>query len=279
MKWGIWGKALGTGAILELIETSLEVGIHTFDLADIYGDHTTEADVGRALARVPHLRQQMVLVTKCGIRFPNPNRPEVRVKHYDVSKAHIIRSAEQSLRHLHTDWLDVLLIHRPSPLLDPEEVAAAFDELHRAGKVRYFGVSNFTPSQYELLARHVPLVTNQVEASVLHRAPFLDGTFDQAMMRGFRPMVWGPLGGGTLFERGNPVAVAVRDAATELMAKYDCTFDQLLLAWLLRHPAGLVPVLGTARAERIRQSVRALDIELNEEEWFMLWQAAGGEVP
>jgi len=151
MKWGVWGRRLSTQEILALIERSVELGATTFDHADIYGDYTTEAEFGRALGMKPGLRERMQLATKCGIELPGANRPQYRFKRYNTSRAHIVASAEASLRHLQTDRLDLLLIHRPSPLMDPDEIAEAFTHLRDAGKVLHFGVSNFSPSQFELV--------------------------------------------------------------------------------------------------------------------------------
>ncbi|HRF38091.1 MAG TPA: aldo/keto reductase, partial [Saprospiraceae bacterium] len=178
MKWGLWGRQMGTTQMLHLIEASVEAGATTFDHADIYGHYTTEAEFGAALKNRPELRSRIQLVTKCGICLPGPHR-QYGLKHYDTSAAHIRRSTEQSLRNLHTDYIDLLLIHRPDPLMHPQEVAETFEALRSEGKVLHFGVSNFSPAQLETLAAFTPVVTNQVQANAMHLAPFSDGTFDQ----------------------------------------------------------------------------------------------------
>ncbi|MEO1449140.1 MAG: aldo/keto reductase, partial [Bacteroidota bacterium] len=207
------------------------------------------------------------------------NRPQYTHKSYDTSREHIIRSVENSLQALHTDFLDLLLIHRPSPLMDPSEIADAFATLRQQGKVRYFGVSNFTPSQFDMLSTYTELVTNQIQASVLYRDPMLDGTLDHSLAMGYRPMAWSPLGSGRIFTDLEAEDVQrVRAVAAELAPKYgDAGLDQLLLAWLQRHPAGILPVLGTARPERVRDAVAAEQIELSRADWFKLWEAAAGE--
>ncbi|GAB4522493.1 MAG: aldo/keto reductase family oxidoreductase [Anaerolineae bacterium] len=276
MRLNDWG--LDAAGLLNWIEACLGMGVTTFDHADIYGGYTCEARFGEALALKPSLRAQMQLVTKCDIMLPTPNRPEITFHYYDTSKAHIIQSAEQSLRNLRTDYLDVLLIHRPDPLMDADEVAEALTELHTAGKVRHFGVSNFSPSQYQLLmARmNLPLVTNQVEFSLLHMNPLYDGTFDQMQKLRVPPMIWSPVGGGRLFSEETPLLATLR----EIGAAHHATPDQIALAWTMRPPVKAMPVLGTGKLERIQAAVEAEKIELSRLEWFKIWSAATGtEVP
>lgn len=278
MKWGAWGRRLTTQEMLTLMERSVELGATTFDHADIYGDYTTEEAFGRALGMKPGLRERMELVTKCGIELPGANRPQYRFKRYNTSKAYIVASAEASLRHLQTDRLDLLLIHRPSPLMDTDEIAEAFSHLRDAGKVLHFGVSNFSVSQFELVHSRFPLVTNQVQASAIRLEPFIDGVFDQCLRLGIAPMVWSPLGGGKLFsEPASEQSQNIRIAVEYLGPKYGgATAEQLLIAWLLHHPARLLPILGTARAERLEAIVPAFDIKLSSEDWFVIWRASTG---
>lgn len=279
MKWGVWGANLSTQNFNELINQCLEVGVTTFDHADIYGHNTTEGAFGKALKLQPALRQDMQIVTKCGIKLINENRPHHKIKSYDTSKKHILWSVENSLKELQTDYIDLLLIHRPSPLMNPNEIAEAFSELKAAGKVLHFGVSNFNTAQFEALNSCFPLVTNQIEASVLHLQPFLDGTLDQCLQHEISPMVWSPLGGGMVFsdvQQGQ--SSRVRAVANDLALKYEAEgLDQILLAFLLKHPSRILPVLGTSKIHRIQRAVAALQIELTREEWFELWQASMGE--
>lgn len=269
---------LSPSGIVELVEESLEAGVTTFDFADIYGGYTCEETFGDALSLSPSLRGGMQIVTKFGIVLPSPGNPG-GIKHYDTSREHISRSVESSLRKLRTGHIDLLLIHRPDPLMDIEEVGAAFEELRGSGKVLHFGVSNFTPAQYELLSERlpVPLVTNQVECSVLHLEPFEDGVIDSCVRHGIRPMAWSPLAGGELFTGKDDRSARVRGALERARAARGAkTIDMVALAWLLGHPAGIVPVLGTGRIERIRDAVEAARIELSREEWFGIWSASSG---
>ena len=280
-KWGVWGWKLNDQDTLTLVEKCLEQGVSTFDHADIYGHYTAEADFGKIFRLNPSLRDKMQLVTKCGIKLVTPNRPAHKIKSYDTSKAYILQCVDNSLRDLQTDYLDLLLIHRPSPLMDPDEIAAAFDQLKQAGKVQHFGVSNFTPSQFQLLASRTELVTNQIEASIIHLDPFLNGTLDQSLEKRVAPMAWSPLGSGKVFAKEPDEQVQrIRKVGNQLQEKYNASLDQILLAFLLKHPARILPVLGTARAERVAAATQALNIELTREEWFELWEASTGkEVP
>lgn len=258
-----------------LIQTSLDNGITTFDHADIYGDHGNEEIFGDILRSDPSLRNRMELVTKCGIKFPSSKRPSSRVKHYDTSKEHIVWSAENSLKMLGTDRIDLLLIHRPDPLLDPAEVAETFSLLKQSGKVLHFGVSNFTSTQFELLQRYLsfPLVTNQIEVSLSRTAPLWDGTLDTLMKHEVSPMAWSPLGGGSLVSGG-------KENVFQKASFYHATETQMALAWLLRHPSRIFPVIGTTKPERISESARAMDIRLDVQDWFeMLKIVEGKEVP
>jgi predicted oxidoreductase len=278
MNWGVWGHNLSPKEMLKLMNESIDLGITSFDHADIYGHYTTEETFGKALKMQPSLRGKMQLITKCGIKLTTPNRPNNKIKSYELGASYIVKSVEQSLRNLNTDYIDLLLIHRPSPLMNPFEIAEAFDLLRNMGKVRHFGVSNFTPSQFEMLNWHFPLVTNQVEASVLHTAPFFDGTFDQCLKHNVRPMVWSPLAGGKVFgDNLEQQPQMVQNVAARLAEEYDCELDQILLAFLLKHPTKIYPVVGTAKVERLQNAVEALDISLTTEEWFELLEAARDE--
>ncbi len=277
-KWGKWGWNLNDQQTLTLVKQCLEQNVTTFDHADIYGDYTTEANFGKIFKLQPALRDKVQLVTKCGIKLVSENRPQHKIKSYDTSKAHILESVDKSLKNLNTDYLDLLLIHRPSPLMNPSEIAEAFTALRATGKVLHFGVSNFSPAQYRMLSSRTELVTNQIEASILQLSPFLDGTLDQCVEKRMSPMAWSPLGSGKVFST-EPVeqVLRIRKVANELGEKYNAGLDQILLAFLLKHPARILPVLGTARAERIAAAVQALNIELTQEEWFELWQASQGK--
>lgn len=272
---GAWRWHTVSPEIVErLIRTSLDQGITTFDHADIYGDHSNEEIFGNVLKKEPALRKRMEIVTKCGIKFVSPKRPATWVKHYDTSKRHILWSAENSLKMLNTDHLDLLLIHRPDPMLDPHEVAAAFGQLKEQGKVLHFGVSNFTPSQFTMLQEYLPfpLVTNQIEISLSRIDPLFNGDLDLMLERHTSPMAWSPLGGGKL--------VADDRELFGKASKYNATYTQLSLAWLLKHPSVIFPVIGTTKPERIEEAAKAIDIDLDLQDWFeMLKWVMGKEMP
>jgi predicted oxidoreductase len=281
--WRLTTWGMTTSDLIRFIEESLELGITTFDHADIYGSYTCEEAFGAALEKAPQLRDSMQLVTKCGIKLISDNRPNHTIMHYDTSVAHIIASAENSLKVLNTDRIDLLLIHRHDPLMDPDDVAEAFSKLRSAGKVLHFGVSNFTPSQLDLLTSrvNVPIVTNQVEFSVMHVEPMFDGTIDMCQKNCISPMAWSSLGGGSLFSGDDERAVRLKNALSVVGASLgDKPIDQVALAWLLNHPAGIVPVLGTGKLERVRSAVESEALELSREQWFAILAASRGiDVP
>jgi len=273
---GAWRwHEVSSDVVERLIHTSLDEGITTFDHADIYGDHGNEEIFGNALRKNPSLRSRMELVTKCGIKFPSAKRPKSWTKHYDTSKEHIVRSAENSLKMLNSDHLDLLLIHRPDPLLNPVEVAEAFAQLRQQGKILHVGVSNFTSAQFEMLQKFLPfpLVTNQIEISLSTTAPLFDGTLDVLMKHEVSPMAWSPLGGGKLISNN-------RGSLFSKAAEYNATETHLSLAWLLKHPSRIFPVIGTTKPERIMESAMAININLDRQDWFeMLKQVRGFDVP
>ena len=265
---------------LHWIEQCLELGVTSFDHADIYGGYTVEGLFGEALALAPQLRERMQLVSKCGIQLVAPARPQHRLKAYDTSAGHIVASVEHSLRKLGTDRLDLLLIHRPDPLMDADEVARAFEDLRRAGKVLHFGVSNFTPAQFALLASRTPLVTNQVEWSPLQMSALHDGTLDQAQQLRCRPMLWSPLAGGRLFSGQDADTARVRDCLEAVAARWHCPVATVVYAWLLRHPSQPLPIVGSSRIDALREAVQALERPMDRPTWHEIWSAAAGrEVP
>lgn len=277
MTWGSWGKSLSTESMQALMENCLASGITTFDHADIYGGYTTEEDFGKAFAASSIPRETVQFITKCGIQYPSERRP-LSIKHYDYSKEHIIWSVEQSLKNLQTDYIDLLLLHRPSPLMQPEEIAEAINQLRAQGKVKAFGVSNFTSSQTALLQKSIHIEANQIEFSLSSHEAMQDGTLDFMQLHAIQPMAWSPL--GSVFKEDNPQTQRIREAITPLTEKYGASMDQLVLAWLLQHPANISPVIGTTNPDRIKGAVEAQDIQLELEDWFKLWVAArGSKVP
>lgn len=258
------------------IEACLALGITSFDHADIYGGYTVEALFGEALAAAPGLRDRMQLVSKCGIKLVSPQRPGHAIKSYDTSRAHVVSSVEQSLRALRTDRLDLLLIHRPDLLTDPDELADTFRRLRTEGKVLHFGVSNHTPSQLAMLHRRLPLVTNQIELSPLQMGALGDGTLDQCTDLGLRPMIWSPLGGGRLFTSDDAQARRVREVLQALATQHGVSVATVAYAWILRHPSRPLPIAGSSRVEAMREAVAALDLRLPAEDWYRVWQASMG---
>lgn len=274
MEWNFSSQQLAS-----FIESHLDLGVTTVDHADIYGGYQCEAAFGEALKLAPHLRARMEIVTKCGIA--TTAKPEHVIGHYITDRDHIIRSAEQSLTNLATDYLDLLLIHRPDPLMDADEIAEAFLHLHQSGKVRHFGVSNFTPMQFALLQSRLPftLATNQVEISPVHQPLLLDGTLDQLQQLRIRPMAWSCLGGGRLFNdlSFQPLRDELTQIAQELGAD---NIEQVVYAWVLRLPSQPLPIIGSGKIERVRSALGALNLQLTRQQWFRIRKAAlGYDVP
>lgn len=272
--------------LTELVIQSLNIGITSFDHADIYGEYECEALFGNILKENPSLRKKMQIVTKCGIKlissgYPSLREkfPEIRVKHYDTSKEHIIASAENSLKNLNTDYIDLLLIHRPDPFMNADETAAAFYELKKSGKVLHFGVSNFLPYHFSLLQSRLdfPLVTNQIEASVLCTEHFDNGNVDYLQEKRTVPMAWSPFAGGRLFSENSERANRVRNVLHELAHKHEVDIDAVAIAWLLIHPVNFVVVLGTGKFERLKSAIKGLDVKLTREDWFKIWIATKGQ--
>jgi predicted oxidoreductase len=267
------------GHVQAKVEACLAQGITTIDQADIYGGYTAEGMLGAALRAAPGLRDRIEIVTKCDIVAPVGRHAAARVKHYDTSPAHITASVEASLRDMATDRIDLLLLHRPDPLLDPHATGRALDGLVASGKVRAVGVSNFRPWDFTLLqsAMTVPLVTNQIELSLAARAPFVNGDLAFLQERGLPPMAWSPLAGGHLRAEASAALSARLDA---IGAAAGTDWTAVAVAWLLHHPARIIPVLGTNTLARIAAIPDALKVPMDRQTWFELYTLAQGhEVP
>lgn len=282
----------------DTIAASLDAGINFFDHADIYTCGKSEEVFGRILKSTPGLRERIVLQSKVGIRFANDAQHTTGPTRYDFSFENITGSTEALLRRLKTDHLDLLLLHRPDPLVEPAEVAHAFDALQSSGKVRHFGVSNHTAAQIELLKRTVrqPLVVNQLEfsltqpamvvegflanrAGAMTEANLASGTLDYCRLNDILVQAWSPVGGGKLLKADATTASPLKEAAAlvnELASAKLTTPEAILLAWILRHPAGIQPIIGTTRPERVRASAEADDVQLSREDWYALLAAARG---
>ncbi|WJG23590.1 aldo/keto reductase [Vibrio furnissii] len=264
---------------LTFLKQHLELGITTVDHADIYGNYACEQLFGEALALEPSLREQMQIVTKCDIKLCSAQFPERKINHYDTSAAHIYQSVNNSLERLGVNDIDVLLIHRPDVLMDADEVAEAFAELHKVGKVKHFGVSNFTPAQFDLLQSRLgkPLVTNQVEINPLNFDVAHDGTLDQMQMLRTRPMAWSCLGGGAIFNGESEQAKRVRAVLETLREELGAaSIDQVIYAWVRALPSKPLPIIGSGKIERVQAAVDALDLTLTREQWYRVWVASKG---
>ena len=281
--WRLMDWGFSDAQLIGFVEQGLELGITTVDHADIYGDYRVEGRFGEALAQAPGLRERLEIVTKCGIGLCSQERPDHRIKHYDTSRTHILASVDRGLANLRTDYIDLLLLHRPDPLLDADQVAEAFLTLRASGKVRYFGVSNFRPHQFELLQDRLPfaLVTNQLEISPYNLSVLYDGHLDLCQRRRISPMAWSCLGGGRLFNGEDEPSQRLRRAlAQEAAAAGGASLEQVVYAWVLAHPSRPLPLIGSGRIERVRHALESEHITLDRQGWFHILQAAAGaEVP
>ncbi len=277
---GFWRlKPREAEEVIQLINHALSLGITSIDEADIYGNYQSQSYLGKALKEQPSLRDKIQIISKAGIVLPGSGFSKSGIGFYDTTEKHLLRSVDQSLSNLHTDYLDLLLIHRPDVLMDPQVIDGAFQKLKQQGKVKHFGVSNFTPSQFELLSSQMetPLVTNQIEWSVLHHEPVYDGSLDSAILHGIRPMIWSPLGGGQLFTGNTPQQTAVRKVMQDISEELGgISLDQLALAWILKHPVKALPVIGTLKPERISSAAKAFEVTMSNEQWYRILIASQG---
>ena len=276
MSWGVWEKKLSTSEMAHLIHFFTENGITTFDHADIYGGYTTEAQFGKAFTESKIARQKVQFISKCGIQHTEGRAN--KIKHYDYSKKYIIWSAENSLKLLQTDYLDLLLLHRPSPLMVADEIAEAVSKLKSEGKIIDFGVSNFTASQTELLRQKTPINYNQIPFSATHHEAMLDGSLDYMQVNNIRPMSWNPL--GSVFREDNDQTRRLKKVLVQLVAKYEVGSDTILLAWILKHPSKIIPIAGTVNTSRIQSLKKAVNLNLDSLDWFAIWsESMGNKVP
>lgn len=278
--WRLSEWKLSPQELLKLTEQTIELGITSFDHADIYGDYSCEQLFGNAIALKKGLRDKIQIITKCGIKLVSNKFPERKIKYYDYSYGHIINSVDNSLRNLKTEYIDLLLLHRPAPFFDPEEVAKALSHLKLSGKVLHCGVSNFTPLQFDMLNSYTDeeLVTNQVEISPYNLEHFENGNIDFFLKENIRPMAWSPLAGGKLLnpidEKSNRIYTALKELAEELNIN---SIDKIIYAWLLNHPAGILPITGSSKIKHLKNVVGALEIKLNLEQWYKIYTASTGK--
>lgn len=281
--WRLSDWQLSSQALFQLTKQCIELGISSFDHADIYGNYSCETLFGEALKHQPSLRHDIQIISKCGIKLKTNKFPERRLKIYDYHYDYIMMSAENSLRNLGTDYLDLLLLHRPAPFFIPEEAARAFSDLQASGKVRNFGVSNFNFIQFEMLQDYcdMELVTNQVEISPYCLEHFENGNLDFFVKEKIQPMAWSPLAGGKIFNPIDHRSEKVRAALIKIAAELEVqSIDTIAYAWLLKHPAKIFPIVGSGKIERIKRAVDALKIQLSLEQWYLIYIAAlGKELP
>lgn len=277
MNWGVWDKNLTNKEMESTIQLCVENKITTFDHADIYGSYTTEADFGKAFKASKISREKLQLITKCGIQMIAESRKN-QIKHYDYSKEYIIWSVEESLKKLKTDYVDVFLLHRPSPLMQADEIAEAVEKLKSEGKIIDFGLSNFTSFQTELIRQKTEVSFNQVQFSATNFEPMVDGSLDYMQTHHIRPMSWNPL--GTVFREDTKKTRRLKKLLSTLVEKYHLGSDTLLLAWILKHPAGIIPIAGTVNVARIQSLMKAVELDLDKEDWFAIWtESMGNDVP
>ena len=275
--WRLLEWNLSDNELLRFTEECLDIGVSTMDHADIYGDYTAEEAFGKAVIKKnPSLRNKMEIVTKCGIVYKSET---ARVKYYNYSEAYIISQLEKSLRYLGVEYVEALLLHRPSPIQDPGEVASAFDKLYASGKVRAFGVSNFLPEQYRAMKSflNVPIITNQIELSPLNMDNIENGTVDVAIQERIHPMIWSPLAGGSIFTGTDDVHRRLREVLETIRQEIGANdIGEVAFAWLLSHPAKMIPITGSGEIDLVKTPVNALKFKLTMEQWFMIWTAVKG---
>lgn len=267
---------------LQLIETYIELGVTSMDHADIYGEYQCETLFGEVLALKPSLREQIQLISKCGIKPAFDSMPERYVNHYDTSKSHILASVDNSLTRLHTDRLDLLLIHRPDPLMNAREVAETFNQLKLNGKVIHFGVSNFSPTQFDLLQSSlnqfgISLATNQIEISPLNMSSLNDGTLDHCQQHHISPMAWSCLGGGNIFTGKDERSIRLRKQLHKIADEHGIQdISQIIYAWVLALPCQPKAIIGSGQPHRIQSAIASKAIKLDRQQWFSIWQASTG---
>ncbi len=271
MTWGVWGKDFNTSEMAKRIVQNIDLGVTTFDHADIYGNYSTEEAFGQAFQQSQISREQIQLISKCGIQLVNENRQSF-VKHYNYQSNYIIKQAERSLKNLKTDYLDLFLLHRPSPLMQNDEILEAISQLKKQGKIKAFGVSNFTAEQIEYLSQNLEVSSNQIQCSLTHTKPIENDTLLFHQKQNIKTMAWSPLGESLKLGENS----VLKQNLNKLSEQYNCSVSQLVLAWLLHHPAQIYPVIGTTKIKRVQAALESLNIDLNHQDWFILYEAARG---
>ena len=271
MNWGTWGVNHSKEDMCKLILESFDSGINSFDHADIYGGYTTEESFGDAFAETGINREDVFFISKCGIMYPSEKLP-IQTKHYDYSEDHINKSVDNSLKNLRTDYLDCLLLHRPSPLMDISIISDAVKRLIKSGKIKSFGVSNFTANQMDMFKGKLDILYNQINLSLTHLDHMFDGTLEYMQANDILPMAYSPLGSYFKEENGK-----IKKVVDKLKNKYGCSDYQILISWLLKHPSKVYPVIGTTKSDRIKNTLGSLKIEIDLIDWFELLEASVGK--
>jgi len=261
-------------SIEKKINSCIELGINTFDHADIYGDYKIEDLFGKALKQKSFKREDIVLSTKCGINLVSEARPQNRLRHYDCSREHIFKSVKKSLSSLQTDYIDIFLLHHPDPLTDVNETAEALTDLVKQGLVKFVGVANYTASQYQLLQSRlkIPIVTNHIQLNLLNTKAITDGTIDFLKQQSSRPLAWSPLAGGHLLDQNHEASFNIRSTLKRIAAKYHINEEQLAITWLLK--LGALPIVGTNNYDRIKNASSAVKIKIDRQDWYEIYFAA-----
>ncbi len=277
---GFWRlQNVSVKQITQLLNKSLDAGINTIDQADIYGNYTSQNILGRAFKADKNIRKKFKIIGKAGIVLNSKPNSDYKISYYDTSREHIVESVNQTLKDLGTDYLDCLLIHRPDQLMNPYDVDSTFQKLRREGKVLHFGVSNFTPSQFDMMQQcmRTPLEFNQIEFSALHFEPLFDGTLDQCIKKQIAPLAWSPLAGGSIFNGTDEQSVRVRTTMNDIAHELGgIGLDAIALAWILKHPSKVHPIIGTMKVERIESALRAHSVNLSNEQWYRILTASQG---
>ena len=273
--YGFWRwkdeGATTTSSIEKTVNLCLELGINTFDHADIYGDFTVEEHFGKVIKNKSFKREDIVLFSKCGIRKSDDGN----FKYYDTSKEHIVSSVNGSLKRLNTDYLDIFLLQHADFLADPEETAGALAEVVKSGKVKHIGVANFSVFQHQLLASflRIPIVTNHIEINLMNTTAIEDGRIDFIKQCFSKPLAWAPLAGGRILDGKDEKAVALRAKLEEIGRKHDANIEQTAVAWLMK--LGTLPIVGSLSESRIRNAASASDIKLTHQDWYEIYQVTG----
>ncbi len=280
--YGFWRweetTASGVATMEKIVNLCLELGINTFDHADVYGGYQCEEQFGAVMKKRSFKREDVVLFTKCGVLLPHVNRPDIRVRYFDTSSAHILKSVDNSLKKLGTDYIDIFLLDQLDPLSNLEETALTLEKLRTSGKIRNIGVANFSVFQHQLLASYlrVPIVTNHIELNLLNTAALDNGQIDYIKQKYMRPLAAAPLAGGRIENGTDPLAVRVHYKLGEIGKKYNTNVESIAVAWLIR--LGALPLIGTLNEQRIRNIVNAFDVVLDQQDWYDLYNTTRDDV-